>query len=364
LNGSQKGEWLTDFPGHASVKSLLLKACVSGRLPQSLLFVGPPGVGKFATALSLARFLLCGARGCGVCATCRAVASLSHADLKVVIPTPKEDSEPEAPERYGTFIAEKAKNPYFMPAFKKQPSISIDTIRGVSAWLSYTPASSCERIAIIVDAHMMGTEAQNAFLKTLEEPPESARIIMTTSNPYDLLPTILSRVERFQFGFLTESEIVEYLSKKSESSIAELRLLARLADGSMARALEMLDEEKRRLRNEFVTAFQYLFEPNELRLINWIGEQERFPLDEFLSVMLSLAHDLLLLCLGADESKVNNIDQLSMIRMLSGRVNVESVQSLIGAIEKASRALQSHPHYALLILSLHQAYSAKDSYNH
>lgn len=174
-----------DLIGHADVAETLRAALVSGRLAHALMFVGPRGVGKATAALALASARLCGAPrddgdACGDCATCRSVAHGNHPDL----------------ERVGRVIGKR--------------DIGISQIRELLESIYRKPVSADGRVAIVDDAHRMTLEAQNALLKTLEEPPAGALLIVVTSSPERLLPTVVSRCARYRFRPLRESELTRY----------------------------------------------------------------------------------------------------------------------------------------------------------
>lgn len=173
----------------------------SDRLAHGLLFAGPAGVGKETTARALARGLLCehreptwksGPFGCGQCRACKRVDGGTHPDVNVVM------SEAEAVARG---IAE--------PEGKARPSpdIKVDAIRAFAQVLQKRPYEGQNRIAIVVDAHRMNTQAQNALLKGLEEPGPQTVLILLVPNARAVLPTIASRCLRLTFSPLAPATV-------------------------------------------------------------------------------------------------------------------------------------------------------------
>lgn len=200
----------TAIVGHGTVRALLARAVAGQTLPHSLIFDGPDGVGKRACALELAAAVNCTARSdgsaCGECSVCRRIARGAHPDVVVVAPNEK-----------GT--------------------ITVDMAREVIASASYRPFEARRRVVIIDEADRMQPAAQNALLKTLEEPPPSSMFVLVTSRVDVLLITVRSRCPRFRYGRLTTEEVAEVLRASRGMADAAALALAAVADGSVARAL-------------------------------------------------------------------------------------------------------------------------------
>ncbi|HXQ20559.1 MAG TPA: DNA polymerase III subunit delta' [Candidatus Acidoferrales bacterium] len=197
--------------GHGRVRETLRAAVAQQRLPHALLFAGPDGVGKRALALALAARLQCTAGGddaCGSCAACRQIAAGSHPDLQLVGVAPG----------------------------KKE--IGVERAREVKRFTQMQPLAGKVKIAIIDDAHMLTVAAQNALLKTLEEPPDRSVLILIANNPDALLPTVRSRCQRLQFSPLPADTVASIVAAQGVDPVAA-RELAALADGSPGRALAL-----------------------------------------------------------------------------------------------------------------------------
>ena len=208
---------------HAAVAERLEGALSRGRLPHALLFTGPAGIGKFLFAERFAARLACTGDGppCGECAACRQVAAGSHPDVHVVR----------------------------LLAGKKE--IGIDLIRRLKRFAQTAAVSAGRKIAIVDEAERLSIAAQNALLKTLEEPPGQALLILVAASPGALLPTVRSRCQRIVFRPLSTSEVCDVLVERGIDA-EEAQVLARHADGSPGRALEARkiwdSEEQRQLR--------------------------------------------------------------------------------------------------------------------
>ena len=203
--------------GQGRAVDLLRRSLAAGRLAHAYVFTGPAGVGKRATALALASACLCAERpgeGCGSCPECRLVDALSHPDLFV--------------EDLARAQAERA----------TASQVSIEQVRRVRGHLALRPVRGPRKVAIVDDAERMTADAQNALLKTLEEPPGRTTLVLVATNAAVLLPTIRSRCQQVRFAPLEEAEI-ESLLVAAGTEPADARTAAPLAEGSLVRAREL-----------------------------------------------------------------------------------------------------------------------------
>ncbi|MCX6759889.1 MAG: hypothetical protein NTW46_00915 [Candidatus Nealsonbacteria bacterium] len=201
--------------GHNKQRKLLLNMALSGDLPHAFLFSGQEQLGKKNIATELAKFLFCEdkKKPCGECRSCKDIAKNCHPD----------------------FIAN------FNEPGKE---IQIKDIRDLIWKLSLKPYIAPFKIALIDNAHLMNTESQSCFLKTLEEPKGKVLIILVTSYPEMLLSTILSRVQQIKFFPVESGEIKKYLLKSGESE-EKAGHIAALSMGRPGRAMELaLDNDK------------------------------------------------------------------------------------------------------------------------
>jgi DNA polymerase-3 subunit delta' len=208
--------------GHEVLRRRLLEASRAGRLPSSLLLHGPAGVGKQRLALWLARALLCEGSDppCGTCQGCRYAEELSHPDLHWIFPRPRlKDSDPSLEEVRGDYadaIAERltAHGLYARPSGNE--GIYVAAVRSIVHRAGISPALGHRKVFIIGDAERMVPQegadmAANAFLKLLEEPPADTTLIITSSEPGALLPTIRSRVIALRAAPLPDPEMLSFL---------------------------------------------------------------------------------------------------------------------------------------------------------
>src|SRR4030095_15176327 len=183
--------------GNSRVKNVLKRMLSSNRLPGALLFVGEEGIGKKLFALEVARALNCRSakefEACGECSVC------------TVVP----------PKRV----------------------LRVEQMRQIEREANFRPFEGKARVFLVDEADKLNDNSANALLKVLEEPPSTAHLILITSRPAMLLPTILSRCQMIRFSPLTPADIEHHLlsNKLADASTAKLR--ARAAGGSISRAL-------------------------------------------------------------------------------------------------------------------------------
>ena len=247
---------IIDLYGHEQLRERLAQSVGAGTLPASLLFQGPRGVGKQRLALWLAQRLFCegasGLSGCGTCKACRYVAQLTHPDLHWIFPRPRlKDSDPDLEQvrdDYAEATAERAAANGLYPAASGSEGIYVATVRSLVQRAAMSPAMGNRKIFIIGDAERMVPQegadmAANAFLKLLEEPPADTTIILTSSEPGALLPTIRSRVVAVRVPLVQDSAVRAFvenavvkkaLDAKTKASTAER---VRAAGGAPGRLL-------------------------------------------------------------------------------------------------------------------------------
>ena len=207
----------SDIIGQEMAVSLLTRALEQGP-SHAYLFSGPPGVGKTEAAVAFAAGLACPDGGCGSCATCRRVQEGLHPDIEIV-----------APE--GNFIRK-------------------DEITDINLHAAYRPYEAKAKVYIFLEADSFNTEAANAFLKTLEEPPGHVHFILVTDRPERLLPTIASRCQMVSFSSVASPAIAEDLSGRLGLRRPEAELLARVAGGNLGYARELATSDGARRQRD------------------------------------------------------------------------------------------------------------------
>ena len=209
--------------GHQALRERLLDSLRDGSFPSSLLLHGPRGVGKQRLALWLGQAILCEAaeRPCGVCQHCRYALELGHPDLHWFFPRARLDADADIADvdrDYIDAMTERRASNVFYPPSEGTAGIFVYIVNAIVHRAAMSPAMARGKVFIIGDAERMvaqeGSEfAANALLKLLEEPPADTTIVLTTSEPGALLPTIRSRVVSVRVPLLTTGDVERFLSE-------------------------------------------------------------------------------------------------------------------------------------------------------
>jgi DNA polymerase-3 subunit delta' len=236
----------TDILEQESAKRHLQSALRKGQLAGAYLFHGPWGVGKTRTALLFARALNCETRvddACDACPSCRKNLRFLHRDVQFYFPVPGgKEEEVETIERdtREAFAAD----PYYVIQFERFASISIDKVRELKRLAGLMHAEGRHKVAVLREADRMLDVQQNALLKLLEEPPADTHLVLTSSRPQALLPTIVSRCQAVTFAALSQTTIAGVLARGRGLDPARAQLAAGMAEGSLARALLLAGQEQ------------------------------------------------------------------------------------------------------------------------
>lgn len=212
---------LSEILGQERATTHLRQAMLQERLPHGLIFAGPTGVGKRTSALALARALFCTespGEGCASCDDCHLVEAGTHPNLLI------QDMDQARAEK------------------STASQISIAQVRRLRSDLALQGVRGRRKIAILEPAEKLTADAQNALLKTLEEPPVGCVLILVTSNADALLPTIRSRCQRILFVPLAPSEIATILQKEGHTA-EQAAHVAAIAGGSLREAERLASEE-------------------------------------------------------------------------------------------------------------------------
>lgn len=206
-----------DIAGQKAIIQTLKNAVIQERIAHAYLFCGPRGTGKTSIAKIFAKMINCESnsdRPCGKCDNCLAAQQGNHSDI----------IEMDAASNNG-----------------------VDEVRELIEKVKYAPLNGKYKVYIIDEVHMMSSGAFNALLKTIEEPPAHVIFIFATTEPHKVLPTIISRCQRYDFSKVSISDMLERVkdvlnSEKIQYEDEALRLICQLADGGMRDALSIVDQ--------------------------------------------------------------------------------------------------------------------------
>lgn len=307
---------------------LLQRAVAGDSVPPAMLFAGPAGVGKRRTAGALAEALNCLARSsggegnlvdaCGTCAACKRIARGAHPDVRVVEPG-------------------------------ESGAIKVEQAREVIDQVGYRPFEGRRRVVIIDQADAMVPAAQNAFLKTLEEPPSASIFVLVTAIADSLLPTVRSRCPRLRFAPLSAAEVAAVLMRDHGYGEAEARAAAAEADGSIGLALAVAAEDVTGAREEarqLLRTMGRITDPGRrLEHAKTLTPPKGSPggdrdhLAAMLRSAASLLRDLGILATKADPAMLANSDLRLELEALADGWTAERVQRAFGTVDRAAAAL-------------------------
>jgi DNA polymerase-3 subunit delta' len=313
--------------GNDRVKGVLKKMLRFNRLPGALLFVGEEGIGKKLFALELARALNCRTpndiEACGTCGACKRI-------LKLNYPT---SSDPDA---WIPMIWTDHRDVGMVVAPRRV--LRVEQMRQIESEANFRPVEGKARVFIIDEAEKLNDASANALLKVLEEPPSTSHLILITSRPAMLLPTILSRCQMIRFSPLTPAEIESYLTRNNLVDPASARLRARAAAGSISRALSGDIQTFTAQRNSMLAVLETLVVSDNraqlLRSAEQLNEaQYKDEFEERLDVLETLIRDAWMLSLGAKRAQLVNEDLATDLQAISQRMDPAKAAAWILEIE-------------------------------
>jgi len=345
--------------GQSRVKQILRNALELEKLPGAYLFSGPEGTGKDAMAIELAKTVNClkpemkGLEACDECANCVSIQNFSstlvhfvHAlakDLEGGETTQKDDDLEIIREQRTA----KAADPYHNIDIPRATSIQIGQIRDLRLLLTRSLSGGKKRVVIISDCDKMNAQAQNAFLKSLEEPHANTLIVLTSSNSTRLLPTILSRCQDVRFDLLSKEEIASALIEREELPETQAEFLSRLAAGSYSRARGMIGEDVQEMRNQIVDFLRMGLSRSRQKASQQIDVflprtggakflEKRQAVEQRLVLLTLWLRDSLALSTKA-ESEIINLDQMEALARFVERFGAP--QRIIAALASVDKAM-------------------------
>lgn len=315
--------------GQQNIISHFEEAIKMGKVSHAYLLNGEDGSGKMTIAKAFAKALLCEKKdGCGECTTCKQVDSGNHPDLIYV-----------THEKY---------------------EIRVDEIRnGINDTIAIKPYASDYKIYIIDDADRMNQGAQNALLKTLEEPPEYAVILLLSNNKDRLLDTILSRCVSMNTSTVREEEIASYLEKNTQAAESDIDFAAAFALGNIGRALHIVNtKEFQDMLNEAIHMLTHIYDMEIYEIISYLKTLTTYKdeIYDFLDVVMVWYRDMILLKTTGSLNHLVFKNHYKQLKEQEVYLAFEGVNHILQQIEKARRRLMANVNFEvtmeLLLLTI------------
>jgi DNA polymerase-3 subunit delta' len=306
--------------GHERAVARLAAAAGGTRLPHAVLLLGPAGVGKRTLADAFAARLLCaapaGGDACGVCAQCTRLPAGTHPDLHVV--TRQEERR----------------------------DVRIEQVRELTRGLAFQPLMAARKVAIVDDAHCLNEQAQNALLKTLEEPPGASVLVLLATAPALILPTVRSRCQVIRLDPLPADAVVRVLTAQGMPA-ERARLLAPLAEGSPGRVLALEGDAAAAARERLLATLPGIAAAPAVELSALAQDLGRGALDVALAAAVGWYRDVLHAALLGAAAPLANQDVAPAVRAAAAGADptrilrqLEAVCATIDAVARnANRTL-------------------------
>jgi DNA polymerase-3 subunit delta' len=313
-----------DLIGHEWAVDMLKKHVVNGTTRHAYLFCGPPGLGRRTLALRFAQALNCTTPSdagipCGTCRDCKGIQAMQHADLSVI----------QAESEGGT--------------------LKVDQIRDMRKTMILKPYMSKYRVAIFLRFQEANDNAANALLKTLEEAPSYAVLILTADNPEQLLPTIVSRCEILRLRSSSIEEIIIDMESKGLDS-DKAKLIAHISSGRPGYARRLIEDEvlldtREERLNELLT----LLSASRVEKFSYADKlaRDKDSMRQAITFWISYWRDIMLRTTQAGISLVN-VDRNVEIEELARQVDLSTARKVVGGLENALEKMDRNVNPRLL----------------
>ena len=314
-----------DVVGHKDIINYIRNAVREDKVSHAYILNGERGAGKKMLANLFAATLLCEKGGpdpCNECHSCRQAESGNHPDIIKV-------------------------------THEKPNSISVDDIREqVNNTIMIKPYQGPYKVYIIPQADMMTPQAQNALLKTIEEPPEYAVIMLLTENADTLLSTINSRCVMLNYSNIKDTLIKKYLMETMQVPDYKADMCTAFAQGNMGRAIMLANSEHfNEIRDEAVQLLKYINEMELSEIVQAVSRITAYKLEinDYLDIIMIWYRDVLLYKATKDMDKVVFKDQIKYIKERAKRSSYEGIELIIESLEKAKARLKANVNFDLVM---------------
>lgn len=312
-----------DIIGQEQLKEHLQNAISTNKVSHAYIINGERSSGKEFIARIFAMALQCergGVDPCNECHSCKQALSNNQPDIIYI-------------------------------SHEKPNTIGVEDIRTqINGDIDIKPYSSPRKIYIMNEGEKMTVQAQNALLKTLEEPPEYAVILILTTNVDELLPTILSRCVVLNMKPVTDAQVKEYLMEELGVPDYKANICVAFARGNIGKAkLLASSEEFEKVKDEAITLVKYIndMEINEIvKAIKKISEY-KFDVNDYLDILSVWYRDVLLFKATKDVNSLIFKEEIQQIMKVSDRSTYEGIETIVNALQQAKRRLEANVNFDL-----------------
>lgn len=314
-----------DVVGHRDIIQYIKGAIQQNKVSHAYILNGPRGSGKKLLANLFAMTLQCESRQPEPCGECRSCIQTNNGNQPDIITVKHE----------------------------KPASISVDDVRTqINGDIMIKPYSSQYKIYIVPEADLMTVQAQNAILKTIEEPPEYAVIFLLTENADSLLPTIRSRCVMLKLRNIKDKLVKKYLMEQMQVPDYQADLCAAFAQGNIGRAIMLAKSEHfNEIKENAIQLMKYIDEMELHEIVAAIKEISKYKLEvtDYLDIMTIWYRDVLLYKATKDVGSLVFGDQLKYIKQKASKSSYEGLETIIESIEKAKVRIKANVNFDLLM---------------
>ncbi len=353
----------SDVIGQKEVCGHLAAQVDRNRVPHAQLLCGPEGCGKFAIAMAYASYLLCrqtgGGDSCGRCPSCRKMADFAHPDLHFIYPTIKKAA---CASLFAKWRGMALASPYFtlddwsecMEVENQQPVIYEQESDALLRQLQLSASDGGRKVVIIWLPERMLEVTANKMLKTLEEPPAGAVLLLVSEEPARILATVLSRTQRVDVPPLRADDIRRTLAELNGLDGEDAARIARLAGGSYAEALKMTQagDDARLFLDKFKALMRLAYARNVKELLEWseqIASWGREKQKNFLGYALRMARENFVYNFRRPELNYMDSEESLFARRFSKFINERNITGIAAEMERARRDIAQNANARLVL---------------
>ena len=343
----------SDFQGNSAVVQRIREMLARGRFPQSMVLSGPEGSGKYTLAQMCAKAVNCLEAPisdglpdfCGHCSNCARIAGADNLEERFAEAVEAWEALRDVDKKETRIMIQSHPEVMIVPPDPPQMLIKVGQVRNVKADIYFKPAQGRRKVYIFTQSSFM-KEAANSLLKILEEPPEFASLILLTTNPGELLPTIRSRCITLTLSPLPNEEVESYLAaKRPELNQKQRKLAARLAEGAIGRALSLDLTAYIAARSDALTLLHSAVESTDHSALFKVTESYRSGAEgkektgHLIRTVYSLLEDLLLFKSGV-EALVRNLDIQAELSKIAAQVSFEWIQAAAAGLAQVEYGMR------------------------